>query len=145
MILFFNFLCRIYDRLVEVQNNRREEEEEVEEESDMEASDAEYNDGDGIEDDGESDGIPLGSTFRSVAHCKEKSNFVSSSMKAKQQKKRASFSGGKLKSPASTHHTGGGRLREIGGAMVGFLPRKLSTISSSKEKVKCKIFKEKLL
>merc|ERR1712223_519486 len=94
------------------------------------------NDGDGIEDDGESDGVPLGTTFRTVAQCKEKSNFVSGSIKApaKPQKTRASYAGGKLKSTASSHQSGGGRLREIGGAMVGFLPRKLSTISSSKEK-----------
>ena len=136
-VYIYEFIFRIYDRLVEVQNNRREEEEEVEEESDMEASDAEYNDGDGIEDDGESDGVPLGTTFRTVAQCKEKSNFVSGSIKApsKPQKNRPSYSGGKLKSTASSHQSGGGRLREIGGAMVGFLPRKLSTISSSKEKV----------
>ena len=120
-----------------MQNNRREEEEEVEEESDMEASDAEYNDGDGIEDDGESDGIPLGTTFRNVGQCRDKSNFVSGSIKApaKPQKKCASYSGGKSKSSGLTNQSGGGRLREIGGAMVGFLPRKLSTISSSKEKV----------
>merc|ERR1712223_267431 len=94
------------------------------------------NDGDGIEDDGESDGVPLGTTFRTVAQCKEKSNFVSGSIKApaKPQKTLASYSSGKLKSTASSHQSGGGRLREIGGAMVGFLPRKLSTISSSKER-----------
>ena len=93
----------------------------------MEASDAEYNDGEGIEDDGESDGIPLGTTFRTVAHVRDKSHY------GKPQKKRAT--GGTKKSPSSSSQSGGGRLREIGGAMVGFLPRKLSTISSSKEKV----------
>ena len=98
----------------------------------MEASDAEYNEGEGIDDDGESDGIPLGTTFRTVAQVKDKSNYPS-----KPQKKRAAVSGGKVKSPSSSSQSGigGGRLREIGGAMVGFLPRKLSTISSSKEKV----------
>ena len=107
----------------------------------MEASDAEYNDGDGVEDDGESDGIPLGTTFRTVAHVKDKPHYQSASNRysSKPQKKRASGSSGKIKSPSSGSQSGiaGGRLREIGGAMVGFLPRKLSTISSSKEKVKC--------
>ena len=102
----------------------------------MEASDAEYNDGEGIEDDGESDGIPLGTTFRTVAHVRDKSHYPSESNRysSKPQKKRASE---KIKSPPSSSQSGigGGRLREIGGAMVGFLPRKLSTISSSKEKV----------
>lgn len=128
---------RIYDQLVE--HNRCDEEQEVEEESDMEASDAEYNDGDGIEDDGESDGIPLGTTFRTVAQVKDKSHYPSESKRSssKPQKKRASSSGEKVKSPSPSIQSGigGGRLREIGGAMVGFLPRKLSTISSSKEKV----------
>ena len=106
----------------------------------MEASDAEYNDGEGIEDDGESDGIPLGTTFRTVAHVRDKSHYPSDSYRSssKPQKKRASGSGGKSASSSSQSGIGGGRLREIGGAMVGFLPRKLSTISSSKEKVLCK-------
>ena len=104
----------------------------------MEASDAEYNDGEGIEDEGESDGIPLGTTFRTVAGVRDKHTFTSESphFAPKTQKKRASYSGGKQKSPSSSGQSGGGRLREIGGAMVGFLPRKLSTISSSKEKVR---------
>ena len=88
----------------------------------MEASDAEYNDREGIEDDGESDGIPLGTTFRSVGHIRDKS------FSSRQQKRKADSSSGQS-------GNGRGRLREIGGAMAGFLPRKLSTISSSKEKV----------
>ena len=112
----------------------------------MEASDAEYNDGEGIEDDGESDGIPLGTTFRTVAHVRDKPHYPSESNRSssKPQKKRATCSGGKIKSPPSSSQSGigGGGLREIGGAMVGFLPRKLSTISSSKEKV---MYKETIL
>ena len=98
----------------------------------MEASDAEYNDGDGIEDDGESDGIPLGTTFRTVEQCRDKQKY-----NIEPQKKRAYVPKEGKKSSTSFNQSGigGGRLREIGGAMVGFLPRKLSTISSSKEKV----------
>ena len=98
----------------------------------MEASDAEYNDGDGIEDDGESDGIPLGTTFRTVEQCRDKQKY-----NIEPQKKRPYVPKEGKKSSTSFNQSGmgGGRLREIGGAMVGFLPRKLSTISSSKEKV----------
>ena len=131
---------RIYNKLVV--SDRDDDEEEVEEESDMEASDAEYNDGEGIEDDVESDGLPLGTTFRTVAEGNFKDKIppapeTSHHFVTKPQKKRASYSGGKHKSSSSgiPSGIGGGRLREIGGAMVGFLPRKLSTISSSKEKV----------
>ena len=130
----------MYNQLVE-SNQEEEEEEEVEEESDMEASDAEYNDGDGIEGDMESDGIPLGTTFRNVEQLRDKNvttSFSETQQKpGKAQRKHTSYFDGKNKLPSSGTHsaTGGGRLREIGGAMVGFLPRKLSTISSSREKV----------
>lgn len=105
----------------------------------MEASDAE--DGEGVEDDGESDGLPLGTTFRTVAegHFREKHPPASQShhfAPKTQKRSNTSYSGAKQKSPSSSGQSGGGRLREIGGAMVGFLPRKLSTISSSKEKVR---------
>ena len=124
----------MYNKLVE-SNQEEEEEEEVEEESDMEASDAEYNDGEGIEEDGDSNTLPLGTTFRTIKNEQFKDKDIITSFSESHQKPpkpQKKHSGGK----SSTHSIGGGRLREIGGAMVGFLPRKLSTISSSRDKVR---------
>ena len=132
----------MYNQLVE-SNQEEEEEEDVEEESDMEASDAEYNDGEGIDGDFESDGIPLGTTFRTIANEQLKDRNITTSFSEthqkplKAQRKHTSYLDGKNKLPSGGTHSasGSGRLREIGGAMVGFLPRKLSTISSSRDKV----------